>query len=371
MAAWSADLGVDMNVTPTGRSAFNAKNRLVGVGYDNVGNVTQVGARMMTYDAENRVKSVTLNGGTTTYVYDGDGRRVMRQRVLGGGSTESTVYVYDAMGQLMAEYTDGQLGSNVACTTCMLHADHLGSTRMVTSRQGTAVSTVARRDYLPYGDELTAGRGAMYTADTGSRIAFTGKERGDADGEFGLDYFGARYYSGAQGRFTGPDPLLASAKLTNPQSWNRYSYAFNNPLRFTDPTGMIVEGDEESRRLYQQWKEYARQFDPCARGCRSLSERFVLPQHPSGLGPEWHQGQKGKPGQRGKDHWHVTPPGGEFKDKEHHAPGTEVELPDWKPEPESPEAPVAAPEPQTERRMISDDAWKTGGKVVVGLAQAT
>lgn len=47
--------------------------------------------------------------------------------------------------------------------------------------------------------------------------------------------------------------------------------------------------------------------------------------------------------------------------------GTEVELPDWKPEPESPEAPVAAPEPQTERRIIGDDALKTGGKVVVGV----
>jgi RHS repeat-associated protein len=54
----------------------------------------------------------------------------------------------------------------------------------------------------------------------------------------GLDYFGARYFSGAQGRFTSPDPLLLSAKLEDPQTWNRYVYARNNPLRYTDPLGL-------------------------------------------------------------------------------------------------------------------------------------
>ncbi len=63
----------------------------------------------------------------------------------------------------------------------------------------------------------------------------TGKER---DQESGLDYFGARYYSAAQGRFTSPDPLMASARISDPQTWNRYSYALNNPLRLVDPDGM-------------------------------------------------------------------------------------------------------------------------------------
>jgi RHS repeat-associated protein len=68
----------------------------------------------------------------------------------------------------------------------------------------------------------------------------TSKER---DAETGLDYFGARYYSGAQGRFTSVDPLLNSGRPDNPQSWNRYSYTFNNPLRYTDPLGLYVWGD--------------------------------------------------------------------------------------------------------------------------------
>lgn len=63
---------------------------------------------------------------------------------------------------------------------------------------------------------------------------FTGKER---DVETGLDYFGARYLSGAMGRFTSPDAPLVDQHVGDPQSWNLYSYVRNNPLRYTDPTG--------------------------------------------------------------------------------------------------------------------------------------
>ena len=68
-----------------------------------------------------------------------------------------------------------------------------------------------------------------------SPMHFTGKER---DSESNLDNFGARYDSSSTGRFMSPDPLMASAHVGDPQSWNRYTYALNNPLRFTDPTGM-------------------------------------------------------------------------------------------------------------------------------------
>ena len=64
---------------------------------------------------------------------------------------------------------------------------------------------------------------------------FTGYER---DMETGLDYAQARYFSSTQGRFTSPDPLLASGRAVRPQTWNRYTYALNNPLRFTDPSGL-------------------------------------------------------------------------------------------------------------------------------------
>ena len=64
---------------------------------------------------------------------------------------------------------------------------------------------------------------------------FTGKER---DAETGLDYFGARYFSSPQGRFTSPDPKQSTARtLAIPQKWNKYAYVQNNPLAFIDPDG--------------------------------------------------------------------------------------------------------------------------------------
>jgi RHS repeat-associated protein len=64
---------------------------------------------------------------------------------------------------------------------------------------------------------------------------FTGKER---DSESGLDNFGARYDSSSLGRFMRPDPQNAGASPEEPQSWNAYAYAGNNPLNNTDPDGL-------------------------------------------------------------------------------------------------------------------------------------
>jgi RHS repeat-associated protein len=69
----------------------------------------------------------------------------------------------------------------------------------------------------------------------------TQKER---DNETGLDYFGARYYGSTQGRFTGADP--GPFVVADPQSWNRYAYVQNNPLKFTDPTGRTLSLNGEA-----------------------------------------------------------------------------------------------------------------------------
>jgi RHS repeat-associated protein len=90
-------------------------------------------------------------------------------------------------------------------------------------------------DYAPFGAEVERVGEPCYTSSTEVAQKFVGKER---DGETAYDYFGARYFTGAQGRFTSPDPLLNSGRPWKPQSWNRYAYALNNPLRYTDPTGM-------------------------------------------------------------------------------------------------------------------------------------
>ncbi len=96
-----------------------------------------------------------------------------------------------------------------------------------------------------------------------------GKER---DGETGLDYFGARCFSAAQGRFTTADPLLNSGRPWEPQSWNRYAYTLNNPLKFTDPDGLWEFGaceysegickayQERVRAAYSNFVKHAQSF---------------------------------------------------------------------------------------------------------------
>jgi RHS repeat-associated protein len=54
----------------------------------------------------------------------------------------------------------------------------------------------------------------------------------------GLDWFTSRYYSAAQGRFTSADALVSGANwIAEPQRWNRYEYALNNPFKFVDRDG--------------------------------------------------------------------------------------------------------------------------------------
>ncbi len=81
---------------------------------------------------------------------------------------------------------------------------------------------------------MTACTACSLAQHPGPTGQFTGKERNT---ETGLDYFMARYFSSAQGRFTSPDPLLASARLTDPQTWNRYAYVKNDPVNMIDPDG--------------------------------------------------------------------------------------------------------------------------------------
>jgi RHS repeat-associated protein len=98
---------------------------------------------------------------------------------------------------------------------------------------------IKRRDFAPFGEELSAGAGIRsaslgYGPDS-TRQKFTGKER---DNETSLDYFLARYYSSTQGRFTSPDIPFADQSEGDPQSWNLYAYVGNNPLKYIDPFGM-------------------------------------------------------------------------------------------------------------------------------------
>jgi RHS repeat-associated protein len=234
--------------TQTPQSNVFSKNRwgIAGVSYDLAGNQTSLqvatgSTRMFTYDAENRVVSANIpNIGAVTYAYDGDGRRVSKTVAGLPGST----FVYGATGNLVAEYG----GASGYGQTAYVTADHLGSTRMAMS--GTNPATVlARYDYAPFGEELTSGldgrnspyQGNQYPMSTpdGMPNKYTSKER---DAETGLDFFGTRYMSSAQGRWTSPDSInLTNERALLPSNTlNKYIYGGNNPLKYTDPDGRDI-----------------------------------------------------------------------------------------------------------------------------------
>lgn len=100
----------------------------------------------------------------------------------------------------------------------------------------------SRRDFMPFGEDIYVGVGGR-TGDTGQKYAstqddvrqkFTGYQK---DSETSLDFAEARMYENRYGRFTAVDPLIASGKSANPQTFNRYAYCLNNPNSFVDKNG--------------------------------------------------------------------------------------------------------------------------------------
>jgi RHS repeat-associated protein len=214
--------------------------------YDANGNMTSSPAPYSvtdaTYDHRNLPTALTSGSITTAYRYDHAGQRTHKR--VGSGNTE--IYVLEGTVTLGVVTVDGS-GAVVTSTFNVLadgqvigrqetggarlhyHRDLLGSTRAVV--QGSTV--VESYDYDPWG-VLMPGRALAGV----TREGFTTKER---DGETGLDYFGARYYMAALGRWTSVDPLVDEFP-----EWSGYNYVLGNPLLLVDPDGRSPCGPEES-----------------------------------------------------------------------------------------------------------------------------
>ena len=129
---------------------------------------------------------------------------------------------------LFPVYLDGQrlckiqTDQNQVQSQLYYHADVVGTPLAETDDLG---QLVAGAQYYPFGSEVSPGAAT-------DPHKFTGKE---LDDETGLYYFNARYYDADLGRFISVDPVAGSN--TDPQSWNRYAYALDNPIRYRDPSG--------------------------------------------------------------------------------------------------------------------------------------
>ncbi len=160
--------------------------------YDKNGNLTQDSeGKTFFYDAENHQKEVKINGVSKgKYLYDGDGKRVKKISDL-----ETTIFVYNGGGQLVAEYSTQQATTP---QVSFLTQDHLGSPRIITDNTG---KVIARKDFNAFGDETnsTQRTTALGYKPEEIRQDYTGYQKDD---ESGLEFAQARYYNNKHGRFT-------------------------------------------------------------------------------------------------------------------------------------------------------------------------
>ncbi len=204
---------LNVNVDP-------ATNRITtgGYSYDSNGNLTAMPSLALSYDVENRVAQ-TVGSTTKRYVYDPGNLRVWK---------EGHVYFYGIEGNLLTTYGDGwNYDYNVYFGSKQIWQE---AAEGLTAHSVNSDRLDSNVKHFPYGEESTTT--------TQNRTKFATYYR---DSSTALDYARNRYYARTIGRFTSVDPLAGS--LANPQSLNRYSYAGDDPVNFSDPTGLSIWGD--------------------------------------------------------------------------------------------------------------------------------
>jgi RHS repeat-associated protein len=226
---------------PTNRITSVTSGSTLNYSYDANGNATNDGMHSYTYDSENRVMKV--DSGAAVYAYDHHNRRY--KKTVGSSVTH---YVWEgnqvvgeyngANGVMLVSYSyaGSRLIGKTASSTQVLLSDRL-SVRLALSDVGVIAG---RQATLPFGEDF---------AESGSQEKhhFTSYE---SDSESGANYAVNRQYSQAIGEFNRPDPEKNDAgQASIPKSWNRYSYALNNPVNFTDPSGLLLAAPGECYNL--------------------------------------------------------------------------------------------------------------------------
>jgi RHS repeat-associated protein len=218
-------------------ATYDANNRMLTYNgqpltYDANGNLvsreTPQGLITYTWDAQDRLIGITGPNGTATFAYDYAGRRI--EKTING---TTTAFLYDGA-QAIAELQGSAIGttyltglqidevlarySNQGNRTLL--TDALGSVLAQTDDTQTSTSLYA---YSPYGEVTQVG-------ENDNPLQYTGRENDDT----GLYFYRARYYDPALKRFLTSDPIGLKGGT------NLYAYVGGSPLRFADPSGLIM-----------------------------------------------------------------------------------------------------------------------------------
>jgi RHS repeat-associated protein len=283
---YSYNTGCSAGPRPAGPHALCAIDDGPQFQYDANGNMTAGKHHLVTYNAQNKpihivsdpVVSDGHDRGEVWFMYGADGNRVVQENVAlapGGGSTLArTVYVgLGGTGKGLYERTTRgattehvqflyagsahggsafavrvlttEQGSAPAAGLKYYQYDHIGSVVAMTDENGRVRDAIWGEDatvmsYDVWGARRTPfgqlANQAGFKQQPGKR-EFTSHE---SIPSVALINMNGRIYDPAIGRFLSPDPYVQ--REGDLQSYNRYSYALNNPLRFTDPTGYFLDG---------------------------------------------------------------------------------------------------------------------------------
>jgi RHS repeat-associated protein len=223
--------------------------------YDVHGNMTSMpGLSVMSWDFDNEFRSADLGGGGQVhYTYDSSGHRARKvvERITGtieerlyvgaleiftrtiGGKIDlrrTTLLVMDHDHHLaqVDTRTDGDDGTPQQLVRYQI-SNHLGSASLELDDAGQIITY---EEYYPFGS--TSFQSVDSSREVPARrYRYTGKER---DEETGLYYHGARYYAPWLARWTAPDPA------EDTDGYNLYQYVHANPVRLTDPSGLMSWG---------------------------------------------------------------------------------------------------------------------------------
>jgi RHS repeat-associated protein len=207
--------------------------------YDEAGNPKGDGDKTYTWRASGWLDSLSRNGLTTRYAYNGFAQRVAK---LSGStpntSTDTRLYTYDEAGHLLGEYTaSGQLiqehvwlgDTPIALIDAqgvkLVFADQLDTPRRITDTAGKALWKWNGEAFglsLPNEDADGDGKALTYN------LRFPGQV---FDRESGLHYNWHRYYDPQTGRYISSDPIGLDGGI------NTYVYAYGDPLGKIDPEG--------------------------------------------------------------------------------------------------------------------------------------
>jgi RHS repeat-associated protein len=328
-AASNKLLGFSQTTTTTSGTASNSLTSQVNYALDANGALTSDGLRTFVYDASGRLSKAEVfnngEGASIAYWHNALGQRVFKsepqvgqlppkQQKLdqgfirwleatfgwifpsgnGAKATLGMAYVYDEQGNLLGEYDNGSAQGRGATEYIWLpteqgqaipigiykngsfyavHADHLGTPRLVTD---SAKAPVWQWPYSAFGNNKPTGPLSAIATGTQTRLKATPPalevnlrfpgQYFDSESNLSYNYF--RSYQASQGRYTQPDPIGLGGGA------NRFSYVAGNPLSFADPKGLQAAGSDRSREDRDREQRPPPRTDPPAPGGASYFRRY-------------------------------------------------------------------------------------------------